>query len=325
MALLLSCPILSRADNDGRKDSFDVRKYTITLDVSDFKTKQIKGMTDISFLAKTNNLQNFRLDFFRLKVDSILQGAQKLSYTYNDSLLHISLPSTMKSGDSAHVQVYYHGKPAVDKGHFGGLDFSDVDSGYAYVLGVTFNFLPHTFGRGWFPCVDNFTDKALFEYYITTKSNHKAFCNGLLMDSTHNINGTWMWHWKMNQPIVPYLAAISAANYVTLYRTYHGTQHDINLICAVPLYDTGLFRKSFAYFNAGMAGFEKDYGLYRFDRAGYFGMPFNGGAMESATNIGLPNIVDRYKLVTDKQVTIGKENGMFTVKIPLLKNEYTYN
>jgi len=40
---------------------------------------------------------------------------------------------------------------------------------------------------------------------------------------------------------------------------------------------------------------------------------------EISIGIGLPNIVDRYKLVTDKPITIEKENGMFTVKIPLLK------
>jgi len=40
---------------------------------------------------------------------------------------------------------------------------------------------------------------------------------------------------------------------------------------------------------------------------------------EISMGIGLPNIVDRYRLVTDKSIIIQKENGLFTVKIPLLK------
>ncbi len=293
LALLLSHPLISMADNDGRKDSFDVKKYTLTLDVSDFKTKQVKGMTDIAFTSAMNNLSVLRLDFFRLTVDSVQSNGKNLVYAYNDSLLHVTLNSPIQKNDSGHIQVFYHGKPAVDKGGFGGLVLSDtsIDGGYAYVLGVSFNFIPHTFGRGWFPCVDNFTDKALYEFYITTKSNHKAFCNGLLLDSSVNTNGTKLWHWRMNQPIVPYLAAIAAANYFTVTQDYNGLQHSLKLICAMPSYDHSTFTKGFALFNAALAGFEKDYGLYRFDRVGYFGMPFNLGAMESASNIGLPNII----------------------------------
>ncbi len=291
LILLCSSPIWVHADSDSRKDSFDVIKYVLKLNVSDLKSKQLFASADILFTAKINQLQQIRLDLFGLTIDSILIANKQTTYTYNDSLIHIDLLKPMHVNDSAHLQIYYHGKPKVDKSGFGGMVFSDVDSGYVYVLGVAFNYLPHTFGRSWFPCVDNFTDKALFEYYVTTKSSHKAFCNGLLLDSAINTDGTMLWHWKMNQPIVPYLAAIASAQYTTVERIYTGLQHSFKLICAVPSYDTMAFRKSFANFQKVMAGFEKNYGLYRFDRAGYFGIPFTGGAMESASNIGLPNII----------------------------------
>lgn len=46
---------------------------------------------------------------------------------------------------------------------------------------------------------------------------------------------------------------------------------------------------------------------------------------ERSLGIGLPNIVDRYALITQMPVIIQKENGLFIVKIPILKNEYPGN
>ncbi|MFN8345959.1 MAG: histidine kinase [Spirosomataceae bacterium] len=39
---------------------------------------------------------------------------------------------------------------------------------------------------------------------------------------------------------------------------------------------------------------------------------------ESSTGLGLQNIINRYKLLTGKPVLVAEENGMFSVKIPLL-------
>jgi len=41
-------------------------------------------------------------------------------------------------------------------------------------------------------------------------------------------------------------------------------------------------------------------------------------SIEKGTKVGLKNIVDRYKLITQKQVTISKSNSHFTVELPLL-------
>jgi sensor histidine kinase YesM len=42
---------------------------------------------------------------------------------------------------------------------------------------------------------------------------------------------------------------------------------------------------------------------------------------EASTGIGLQNITNRYKLLTDKPVWIGEEAGEFIVKLPLLRSE----
>ncbi|MCX6353059.1 MAG: hypothetical protein NTX03_14560 [Bacteroidetes bacterium] len=67
--LLLSLKSFAQ-QTDTRKDSFDVIHYAIHLDVSDFTNKSIAGFTDIKAVSLVNNLDNIRLELFKLKVDS---------------------------------------------------------------------------------------------------------------------------------------------------------------------------------------------------------------------------------------------------------------
>ena len=39
---------------------------------------------------------------------------------------------------------------------------------------------------------------------------------------------------------------------------------------------------------------------------------------DTSTGVGLQNIINRYALLTDKAVWVGKQDGLFVVKIPLL-------
>lgn len=47
---------------------------------------------------------------------------------------------------------------------------------------------------------------------------------------------------------------------------------------------------------------------------------FRGAGREESTRVGLQNIINRYSLLTDRQVEVIRNGGLFTVKIPLLLN-----
>lgn len=47
---------------------------------------------------------------------------------------------------------------------------------------------------------------------------------------------------------------------------------------------------------------------------------FRGAGREESTRVGLQNIINRYGLLTDRQVEVIRSGGLFTVKIPLLLN-----
>jgi len=54
-----------------RSDTFDVLRYTINLDVSDYGSYSIAAATTIQFAARMNNLQSIRFDLYNLIVDSV--------------------------------------------------------------------------------------------------------------------------------------------------------------------------------------------------------------------------------------------------------------
>lgn len=280
----ISTTATAATDGDTRSDSFDVQNYAIHLDITDFAGASIKGFTDVKIKSKVNNLNKLRLELYKLNVDSVTQKGKKINHTYNDSIVSIFPAPALSANDTFTVRVYYNGKPKRDPSGFGGFAFVN---GYAFNLGIGFQADPHNYGRAWFPCVDNFTDRALFSFFITTQSTHKAFCGGLLKDSVKNTSGNWTWHWELNQLIPPYLASVAVGPYKTLKDKYTQNNHNLDIIWGVRPQDTASTKNAFSSLKSGLFSFENLYGPYKWDRVGYVYMPFSGGAMEHATNIAM--------------------------------------
>lgn len=272
---------------DSRADSFNITHYAISLDLSNLASKSLSGHCELKGISKIDKLDRLSLELYKLNVDSVLQNGKKVVFQYNDSLLTVHLDNLYNNGDSINASVFYHGKPVTTS--WGGFTF-DASNQYAYNLGVGLYAIPHNFGRVWFPCVDNFIDKATFSFFIKSAVKHKVYCNGLLIDSTLNSDNTLTWHWEMKNPIVPYLASVAVGNYKTLYNTY--TSNDsrkIPIMIGVLPNDTVKALITFQNLKKILAEYENYYGPYPFDRIGFVGVNFGGGAMEHATNIALPN------------------------------------
>jgi len=287
-AILLTFSCLKAATPDTRSDSFNISHYAITLDLSNLASKTLSGHCELKGISKIDKLDRLSLELYKLNVDSVSQNGKNVSYQYNDSLVTVHLDKLYNTNDSFDVIVYYHGKPVTTT--WGGFTF-DPSNEYAYNLGIGLYAIPHNFGRVWFPCVDNFIDKATFSFFIKSLNTHKVFCNGLLIDSTLNIDNSLTWHWEMKNPIVPYLASIAIGNYKTLYSSYSGINKKIPIMIGVLPGDTSKAKTTFQHLNQILAEYENYYGPYPFDRVGFVGVNFGGGAMEHATNIALPNSV----------------------------------
>ncbi|UTW60716.1 hypothetical protein KFE98_11715 [bacterium SCSIO 12741] len=96
-----------------RSDTFDILHYDVDLDVSDWSGGQVKGYCELTVEARQNNLNSIELDLLKMQVAQVEVGGNTATYTYNDSLLRVNLP-TMNTGDRQTIEVWYQGKPYQD-------------------------------------------------------------------------------------------------------------------------------------------------------------------------------------------------------------------
>jgi aminopeptidase N len=182
--------------------------------------------------------------------------------------------------------MYYHGLPYVLASGFGGFYFS---SGIAFNLGVGIGVNPPTLGRVWFPCFDNFVQRSHYEFFITSKFSHKAFCNGILLDMiADTVLQQKTWHYKLSETIPTYLACVAVGAYETIHQTFTAINGSMPVELAALANDTTLLKNCFTHLENAFDYFEEAFGPYRWEKVGYSLVPFNGGAMEHATNIAYP-------------------------------------
>lgn len=260
----------------------DILHQEISLDASRIFSH---GLVASSTLTLTNHNQaKIQLDLQGFNVDSVLINDYYASFSKSDSTLLINIPEVVKMNDTLSVHIHYSGQPAKDA-TWGGFY---INNPYAFNMGVGFSSKPHNFGRAWFPCNDNFTDKALYDIIVVTPKSFNAICSGILQADSLLTDSLGYFHWKVNQPIPTYLVGIAIGKYSLLHSSISGTNSPIPSIIAVEAKDTVAARAAFERLNEAVDCFEEKFGPYVFDRIGYVGVPFNAGAMEHAMSIAYP-------------------------------------
>jgi hypothetical protein len=274
-------------NHNQRSDTLNVLHYHVNLNIISVTSSPISGFTDVTVTPKLNGITTLNFDLLRMNIDSVTLNNNLLSFNYNDTLLKINLGNSYNVGDTLIVRVIYHGIPQTDPSGFGGFSFA---SGYAYNLGVGFSADPHVYGRVWHPCFDNFVERATYSFAITTSNNHKAVCNGIMTNMTNNPNNTITWNWQLEQDIPSYLSCIAVAGYTTVHQNFTSLNGNVPVeLVAVPS-DTTNMKNSFINLENAFDAFEDKFGPYLWDKVGFVLVPFNGGAMEHATNIAYPKV-----------------------------------
>lgn len=264
-----------------RSDTLDIRKTIIDFNITDFITKNISAKCVLDVRAKMNNVSQLVFDLEGLTVDSTKVNGMLTPFTLSGFLLKITPGATMNLNDTALVEVYYRGIPVTDA-TWGGFYYV---GNYGFQMGVGFNAQPHSYGRTWHPCFDNFVERCSYEFSITTTDDKMAVCNGLLLDSVLHPNNTITWHWKLNEEIPSYLSCVAVCNYVLVKKVLNGTNGNIDAWIACEAVDSNKVNGSFAHLQESFTMLENNFGTYLWPRVGYSLVPFNAGAMEHATNI----------------------------------------
>lgn len=258
----------------------DVLHYEINLNLSNYSSQNISGHTTVQFLAKQNQQSILKLELWNLTVDSV-NGTQVSTWDYDGQIIEITFSSFLNLQDTNTVTVYYHGHPAIDASGWGGFYFQ---SGIIFNLGVGFDSNPHNLGKAWFPCVDTFTDRAGYDYFIQAAQGSLVTCSGelveIIADSAFPTH-----HWRLQEPIPTYLASVAVSNYQLIADTFAGIERQIPVSYYLTPNVAGNV-SSFQNMERALQAFENRYGPYRWPRIGYVNTPV--GAMEHACNVAFP-------------------------------------
>ena len=243
LAVQLSC---FSQNTDFRKD-IDILHYTLNLNITDFRNQEISGNTVIQLSPRKKELQNIILELYKLEVDSVFIFDEKIeNFVYNQEIINIPYEHKKTEGECCtKVTVYYHGHPKQDL-DWGGFFFTDSS---AYNIGVGMEANPQSFGRAWFPCIDDFEEKASFDFNITVPENYKAVCSGILISEEENKDNIHTWHWKLKQEVPTYIVSVAVADYNEIKSVYQSiTKRNIPVSLYVYPEDVANAKISFSNF-----------------------------------------------------------------------------
>ncbi len=263
-----------------RSDTFDIVNYHITLDVTDFSSKTLRGKCTIDFSPKMDSLDYIIFDLLEMNIDSVLYESKNINYKYRSPFLKINFDSVLAINDTFSITVAYHGKSVIDPSGFGGFYF---EKGVAYNLGIGLSSIPHNYGRSWFPCFDNFVERSTYDFDIITKPEHVAYCTGIYLGVDTLTDNKKMYHYRMEKQIPTYLAGVTASNYKEINWDFQGMERNIPIQLLAQPQDTANVKTSFAYLPFAIEAMEYWYGPYQWSRVGY--ALTSNGAMEHPTNV----------------------------------------
>lgn len=280
--LMLFSISLSGFSND-RTDTIHVVHYDLHLSIVNLSQQQIGGYADLKVVPKISGIPYIDLDLISLTIDSLFLNQTQAPYTHTGSLIRIPVTGIV-AGDTQYVRVYYHGTPINDP-DWGGYFFTDD---FAFNVGVGMSMIPPTIGRVWFPCLDDFKNKATYTFNIRTDADKRAVCNGVLTDSLTLPDQTRIWKWELPYPIATYVTACAVGDFLLYKDTVHGLERIIPIEIYSPASVYNNIPATFINLKAAFHIFENLYGPYVWQRVGYTIVPFNQGAMEHVDNICYP-------------------------------------
>ncbi|MBO7528626.1 MAG: T9SS type A sorting domain-containing protein [Bacteroidales bacterium] len=261
-------------------ENIDVTHYEIHINEIDFTNHTLQAQTIVTLttLSATNAIE---LELKTLTVSAVTSTDATISnFSQTGDVLTINLASSLAANATASFTITYGGNTFNES--WGGIMWTN---GYVCNMGVGFESIPHNLGKCWFPCVDNFTDKATYDVYVTVPNDLTAVCGGNLEGTTDNGDGTKTVHYNVPQEIATYHISFVAGDYVEWTDTYNGMERDIPITVYVKPNQAGLVQGTFVNVKDIANFFENNFGPYPFNRIGY--SITSVGCMEHIDNIGI--------------------------------------
>ncbi len=282
LALTLFFSLSFRGSWESSTSNLDVLHYRLDLKILDPGEPYLEGTATIRLRALRGSAP-LVLDLESLQVDSVwFQGSLIKDFSHDGRRIRIPV-NVNSSAEGQRVKIKYRGQPAVDP-LWGGF-YNKQNT--AFNMGVGFQSDPPSFGRAWYPCHDDFGDRATYDFFIKTSLQHTAVCSGILEKVVVNNDGTRTYHYTAELPIPAYLSSVAVSGYIAVRDTFTALQGDVPFSVHVPPGKISQTLASFSRLEKAFHVFEQLFGPYRWPRVGYVTVPFHGGAMEHAMNIAV--------------------------------------
>ena len=282
MIALLATIFTTKLQAQTPGENIDVTHYGIFLQDFNFTDHTLQGEASVTLHA-TASTNTIVLELKTLTVNSVLcltPGFGVNNFSQNGDLLVIQLSQPLTVGQAITLSISYGGNTFSES--WGGVEWW---GDYVYNLGVGFDSQPHNLGKTWFPCVDNFTDKATYNLIITVPNDKKAICGGNLVSTVANYDGTTTWNWEITQEVATYHVSFAIGDYVVWADTYHGIERDIPIEVYVKPSQFYSVPGTFTHIHEIAAFYEENFGPYPFNRIGY--VCTGKGCMEHIDNIAI--------------------------------------
>ena len=259
----------------------DVSAYRIANSYA-LDTKQLSGRTTVELTA-TQDLSSFSLDFL-LKVSKVTVDGKKAEHARTDGGHELRItPARPLAAGSEHTVV---------------VSYADRPSKYAYAGErnwlasrrevITMN-EPHM-APWWFPANDHPLDKATVDVKIRVPNGREVVSNGKLRG--REVGKRWtQWHWRADEPMVPYLAFFAAGDFTIEKGRHRGLPWLVAVSQRLSKRDQAASMRLMKKTPAVVAGLEKDLGPYPFSVVGGITTGLNPGfALENQTRPTYPAV-----------------------------------
>ena len=204
---------LTATDPYPKNPNIDAINYAFKIELSDATDEIICELTlDLQFLAE--GIQNIRLDLVNMNnnglgmaVSAVSSNGKALSFTHQNDVLNITLPSASSHNQRNKYKIVYKGIPAtgliIGKNKYGDRTFfSDNWPNKA---------------RNWLATIDHPYDKAMCEFMITAPNHYQVVSNGLKIEETDLTGNKRLTHWKQSVPIATWLYVMGVAKFAVQY------------------------------------------------------------------------------------------------------------
>lgn len=269
-----------------RSDSFNISTYELDLDVTAYAYQQLVAHAVIALEVLEDDAQDLWFDLVELTVDSVAINGAPAIFEQTESQLHLALPEAgWQTNTGYEVEVWYEGSPYQDP-YWGGFYFV---SDYIYNLGIGLTTIPPNFGKVWYPCFDNFVERAAYTYHVTSAGGRRAHCQGTLIGEAFLGGDTLTRSFELTHPITTHQSAIAVAPYVDSNYVHTGNYGDIPVRLTGKSEQINAMANKFQELGYAIDALEYWWGPYAWERVGY--VLTTDGALEIPTNIAYPQFM----------------------------------